>query len=314
MHQEFLITLSQLNGVGVKTIRRILDLISKELESSVEIEQLYDALHYINLPRFKPPTIEVFSQAYRASLEIINNSKILGIQIITVFDNEYPDSLRLLEDYPSVLYIKGNVNLLKDMRSIAIVGSRDVHNLLHVEFDHLLSRITELKDPCIVSGLALGTDSLAHRYALKNQIPTIAVMPCGLDKIVPSENSELAKNILAQGGLLISEYPIGTNPTKSHFLNRNRIQSGLSKEVIIMQASIKSGTMTTFKKSMEQKKKVLVFLKENLKVDEKFSGNSHMSTHPGVSVFNDAETLLEMLNLSDTRQDENQFGSQLGLF
>ena len=81
-----------------------------------------------------------------------------------------------------------------------------------------------------------------------------------------------------------------------------------------MQASIKSGTMTTFKKSMEQKKKVLVFLKENLKVDEKFSGNSHMSTHPRVSVFNDADVLLELLNQSDIQRDDTNFGSQLGLF
>ena len=314
MDKELLITLTQLRGVGVKTVCRILEALNSSGESLRDAEALFTFLQKITVSRFKPPTVEAFNYALKQAYEIVSNSEVLGIKILTVFDSSYPEALRRIEDYPSVLFLKGNVHLLNDVKSIAVVGSREVHERLSEDFDQILSGIENLPNPCIVSGLAIGTDSLAHRYALKNDIATIAVMPCGLDKIIPPENKDLAYSIIDGSGLLISEYPIGTNPTKSHFLNRNRIQSGLSSDVVIMQASEKSGTMTTFKRSLEQNKTVHIY-KDGLLINSpEFSGNLIISNHPNVQPFIDSQTLEFNLKKSRGVTDEDNGKGQLGLF
>ena len=314
MDKELLITVTQLRGVGVKTVCRILGAFKSSGENLHDPKALFNFLHKIKIPRFKPPTEETFGHALKQAYEIVSNSEVLDIKILTIFDSSYPEALRGIEDYPSVLYCKGNIHLLNDVRSIAVVGSREVHESLTEDFDQILSGIENLPNTCIVSGLAIGTDSLAHRYALKNKIATIAVMPCGLDKIVPSENKDLAYSILDGSGLLLSEYPIGTNPTKSHFLSRNRFQSGLSTDVIIMQASEKSGTMTTFKRSLEQNKVVHVYLGHELKKLSVFSGNLIMSQHTATKPFIDSQTLELNLKTGRNVSVDPEDQGQLGLF
>lgn len=191
-----------------------------------------------------------------------------GINFITIEDEEYPKALKEIYDYPISLYIKGNVELLKE-KCIAVVGCREVSNYgikASKYFAYNLAR----NNICIVSGLAKGVDSFAHIGALsgwksKNNIQnknnvarTIAVLGNGLDSIYPKENKELANMILEHGGAIISEYPLGTKPEKMNFPARNRIVSGLSLGTLVIEAKEKSGTLITVDFALEQGRDVFV--------------------------------------------------------
>ena len=187
-----------------------------------------------------------------------------GINFITIEDDEYPKALKEIYDYPISLYIKGNVELLKE-KCIAVVGCRDVSDYgikASKYFAYNLAR----NDICIVSGLAKGVDSFAHIGALiqekdRNNIKgvrTIAVLGNGLDSIYPKENQELANMILEYGGAIISEYPLGTKPEKMNFPARNRIVSGLSLGTLVIEAKEKSGTLITVDFALEQGRDVFV--------------------------------------------------------
>jgi len=171
-----------------------------------------------------------------------NRLKELSIKVITKKDEEYPANLINLEDAPTVLYIKGNLKNL-DEKSIAVVGTRK--NTLYGEITtRMFVRDLVKEGFTIVSGLARGIDTLAHKEALENKGRTLAVLGCGLDQIYPPENFNLAKEISLKGAL-ISEYPLGYKIKASNFVNRNRIISGISKATLVIEGAEKSGTLLT---------------------------------------------------------------------
>lgn len=180
-----------------------------------------------------------------------NNIDIIGFE-----DKEYPDLLKEIYNPPLNLYIRGNRNILNDV-NIAIIGCRDASRYgedVAVKFAFDLSK----KNINIVSGLARGIDSFAHIGAIKAEGKTIAVLGNGLDIIYPSENKYLAKKILDLDGAIISEYPLGTKPDKTNFPARNRIISGLSNGVLVVEAKEKSGTLITVDFALEQGRDVFV--------------------------------------------------------
>ena len=173
-----------------------------------------------------------------------------NIDIISINDKEYPFSLKEIYSPPLNLYIRGNKIILNE-KSIAIVGCRDASKYginVAEKFAFNLSK----KGFNIVSGLARGIDSFAHMGAIKANEKTIAVLGNGLDLIYPKENTEIAKKILNIGGAIISEFPLGTPPEKRNFPARNRIISGMSKGVLVVEAKEKSGTMITVDFALEQ--------------------------------------------------------------
>lgn len=175
----------------------------------------------------------------------------MKVEEIRIGDVEYPESLRKIYDPPMKLFVLGNKKLLKQ-DNIAIVGSRkptEYGEKVAFEFSKKISE----KGINIVSGLALGIDKYAHLGALSK---TIAVLGSGLDVIYPKENIDLAKNIINNGGCIITEYSLGTKPEKLHFPQRNRIISGLSKGVLVVEASEKSGALITADFALEQGKEV----------------------------------------------------------
>ena len=159
-------------------------------------------------------------------------------------NKQYPENLRTLpgNERPELLYISGKVKK-KDRKAIAIVGSRrmtDYGKRTTARFARELAK----NNVTIVSGLARGIDTIAHKAALSAGGRTIAVLGCGLDTIYPSENMALAKKI-KNNGALISEFPIGTKPLGKNFLTRNRIISGLSLAVLVVEGARRSGTLST---------------------------------------------------------------------
>jgi len=175
-------------------------------------------------------------------------------EIIGFDDEAYPVLLKEIYDPPLVLFVKGNKKLLVKQQ-IAIVGSRNSsvsgrENAFDFAY-HLVQH-----NLVITSGLALGIDAAAHKGALNGQGGTIAVVATGLDSVYPARHKTLAKDIVTNNGLIISEFVPGTSPKAGHFPRRNRIISGLSLGVLIVEATIKSGSLITARCAMEQNREV----------------------------------------------------------
>ncbi len=173
--------------------------------------------------------------------------------IISLFDQNYPERLSALPDAPPALFVKGDRSLLRDPQ-IAIVGSRSPTvggRKIAYDFANELAKAGIL----ITSGLAYGIDSRAHHGALDAKAPTVAVIATGPDIIYPAQNKELAQTI-ARNGAIVSEFPCGTPPIPSNFPQRNRIISGLSLGVIVVEASMRSGSLITARLANEQGREV----------------------------------------------------------
>jgi DNA processing protein len=182
-------------------------------------------------------------------LELINKN---NITVITDRDESYPENLFNIYDRPPLLYIKGN--LQKEDINIAIVGSR-LASTYGKFITERISRELAMKGITIVSGMARGIDSAAHRGAIAAQGRTVAVLGCGLDIIYPPENKNLFSDIV-QNGAVISEYPPQTQPLSAHFPARNRIISGISYGVVVVEAGEKSGSLITARLALEQGREV----------------------------------------------------------
>lgn len=178
------------------------------------------------------------------------------IKFISIEDEEYPQKLKEIYDYPIGIYIKGNEKILKN-HSIAIIGCRDYSEYgkkCAEYFSYNLAREGKI----IISGLAKGIDSFAHWGAVKAKEKTIAVVGNGLDTVYPKENQKLLEEILKNDGAIISEYPVGVKPEKNNFPARNRIISGISEGVLVIEAKKKSGTLITVDFALEQGRDVYV--------------------------------------------------------
>lgn len=165
------------------------------------------------------------------------------MQIIKITDSKYPKRLLDIKNPPKQLYVKGNDELLNNA-SIAIVGSRKCTSYGIKYAKEFASEISN-NNITIISGLALGIDAVAHEFSKDSKGKTIAVVGCGLDKIYPEENKELFKQILENNGCIISEYPPGTEVNTKNFPRRNRIISGISMGVLVIEATCKSGSTIT---------------------------------------------------------------------
>lgn len=193
---------------------------------------------------------------YKIRLEInIKNIQKYKLEVIACNDKEYPKQLKYVSDYPVCLYCKGNIGLLSEKKKIAIIGCRDYSKYgekIAKEFAYKLAQ----ENIVIVSGGARGIDSFAHQGTLNTDKGTIVVLGNGIDYIYPPENKNLEKQILQNNGLIISEYIIGTKPSKYTFPARNRIISGISDGVLVIEAKEKSGTLITVDFALEQGKNI----------------------------------------------------------
>jgi DNA processing protein len=177
-----------------------------------------------------------------------------GGSILTPEDAAYPDRLREIYDPPAVLWIRGNAELLS-RPGIAVVGTRNP-SPYGAGMAELLSRDLANRRLVILSGMARGVDTAAHKAAIEAGGKTVAVWGTGIDVIYPKENKKLAESIVASGGTIVSEYPLGTFPAPQNFPIRNRILSGMSVGVLVIEAAEYSGTRITARCAMEQNRDV----------------------------------------------------------
>lgn len=187
-----------------------------------------------------------------AEKEAEDSSK-LGIRIVTKSDRAYPDGLRLINDQPPVLYVKGDISALESP-SIAVVGTRLATSYGRAAASSFAAEFAGM-GLTVVSGLARGIDTEAHEASLKNGGKTVAVLGNGLGHCYPPENRKLQEKIIRKGAV-VSEFPVDRRPDKINFPRRNRIISALSSATVVIEADIKSGALITAKYAAEQGKEV----------------------------------------------------------
>ncbi len=208
--------------------------------------------------RLKPETIQSIlkREFHDKAEEELAKVKEMGGDILILDDGSYPYLLREIADPPITLYVKGDWQACLDAPCIAVVGSRRC-STYGKNASEMLSRDLASNGVTIVSGFARGIDSAAHLGAIAGKGRTIAVLGTGIDQVYPKENVKLAEQILANGGAIVSQFPLGTPPLKENFPYRNRIISGLSLGVLIVEASERSGSLITARLAMEQNREVL---------------------------------------------------------
>ncbi len=218
----------------------------------------------------------------------------MKINTLTLTDPDYPSQLATISGPPKQLYYLGDVVSLLELPRLAIVGSRKVTPYGRAVTSQLARAAAE-QGIVIVSGLALGVDALAHQAALDGGGKTIAVLPSGLDRIYPATNRQLAKQILEQGGALITEYPFETEPMKHNFIARNRIIAGISDGTLITEAAVKSGSLHTANFALEQGRSVMAVPGP---ITSQLSGGTNNLIKTGAAPITELSDILEALGLS----------------
>ncbi|MBA7686016.1 hypothetical protein ES703_94448 [subsurface metagenome] len=218
------------------------------------------------------------------------------VKVLTCGSATYPQRLKEIYDYPPVLYVRGNP-LPEDETCLAVVGTRRATVYGRQVTEEIVSDLARNK-VTIVSGLAKGIDSIAHRAALEAGGRTIAVFACGLDIVYPAENANLAREIMEHGAL-ISEYPLGVRPKADNFPRRNRIMSGLSLGVLVVEAGESSGALITANQALEQNRDVFAVPGSILSPASR--GTNHL-IQEGAKLVRNHVDILEELNLAMVAQ------------
>jgi DNA processing protein len=233
---------------------------------------------------------------YRQADEELQRAAVAGVRILVWADPRYPELLRTIHNPPVLLYIKGRPELLQGP-GIGVVGARAASEYGLQAAQCLASRLAE-RGLVVISGLALGIDSAAHRGALAVAGDTVAVLGCGVDIAYPAHNRRLYDQIAVQGAL-VSEYPLGTEPEPFRFPARNRIISGLGMGILVVEAARRSGSLITAHLALEQGREVFAVPG---RVDSMKSEGAHRLLQEGAKLVHTVDDILEELPLSKFHQ------------
>lgn len=204
---------------------------------------------------FSPQNTSTINTLHDIPIEkLLSDYQAQNIQVITIFDDDYPELLKTIYQPPWVIFAKGKTSLLKQRKTLAVVGSRDASLYGLKAIQHLFPDLIK-QQTLIISGLAKGIDAQAHKTAIHLGGNTVGVIAGGFNHIYPKENKELARYMM-ENQLLLSEYPPSTYPEKWHFPMRNRIISGLARATLIVEARKKSGSLITAEYALNEGREV----------------------------------------------------------
>lgn len=220
----------------------------------------------------------------------------LKIKVYTWNDKEYPARLKEIDDRPPLLFVKGSL-IADDDWSVAVVGTRRATVYGRQVTEEVVTDLSRRKIT-IISGLARGIDTVAHKAALEAGGRTIAVFGCGLDMVYPADNLNLARQI-TEHGALVSEYALGTQPRADNFPRRNRIMSGMSLGVLVIEASEQSGALITAHQALEQNREVFAIPGSIL---SSASRGTNRLIQEGAKLVSNYNDILEELNLNITER------------
>ncbi len=284
---KYWLALNKLKDIGPIKIKSLI-----ERFGSAEAAWKADADLLKDVSGFGSATVKTFIDS-RKEVDVEKEARVLSehkdIKILTLPQNDYPENLKNIYDPPPVLYLKGNI---PGKKAIAIVGTRSASHYGLEIAERLAFELSNLGFT-IVSGMAEGIDTAAHKGALRAGGSTVAVFGCGLDIIFPPSNRELSREIVEKGAL-VSEFSLGTPPDKWTFPRRNRIISGLSLGVIVVEGNYDSGAMITAKLALEQGREV--FAVPGL-IDSHKSKGPHWLIKQGAKLVESPDDVLEELKM-----------------
>ncbi len=229
--------------------------------------------------------------------ELENLAKV-GARLVSWEDQEYPSRLKQIYDPPPLIYVRGSLQT-QDCKAVAVVGSRYPTSYGRVLAERITMGLSR-QGITVISGLARGVDSLAHRSALKAGGRTVGVLGCGIDVVYPPENRDLFEAVAAQGAV-ISEFPLGTPPESDHFPIRNRIISGISLGVVVIEATLRSGSLITARFALEQGREVFAVPGN---ADSARSAGANRLIREGAKLVTGAEDVLEEISFPLSSQSE----------
>jgi len=262
---EVLLSLQEVHGIGSSTSRVL-------VENASTMEELIESgpghIKLSDRGKSQWNNEEFWDKAFDNARMTIFNSRKLGIESYSFWDNRYPALLHAIPDPPLIIYVKGSIG--ETHKKIACVGTREPTIFGKTVTEKVTSHFAG-RGWSIVSGLAFGVDSIAHEAALNSGGHTIAVLAGPLDSIYPKKNTTLADKILESGGALISEQPLNSVVGKGNFVRRDRIQSGLSLATIIFQTGIVGGAMHTAKFTLLQERLLVVPVPTGIHANEEKS-------------------------------------------
>ncbi len=280
------LALKQVSGIGAILYKRLIDQFKNPEAVFAASEEALWGVEGISESAAK--NILTFN-AFDAVKREINQIEKEGVQLLTLTDPAYPKLLLSIYDPPPILYTKGTL-VESDCYPVAMVGARNMTPYGRSVAERLSGGLARA-GITVVSGLAKGIDAVAHRAALVAGGRTVAVLGSGLDCIYPREHQKLADEI-AQQGVLISEFPMGTTPEPHHFPQRNRTISGLSLGVVVVEASEKSGSLITSRHAMEQGREVFAVPGS---IFSETSSGVHSLIRSGAKLVDQAEDIIEEL-------------------
>lgn len=241
--------LNSVNGISNGYISKLIEIFQSPKEIWYNFENEYHNIRFLS----DSVKTQLLRSKNNFPSKLNNIIEKENINIITLFDKEYPTNLKVINNPPYILYVKGDLSVLKGTL-IAVVGSRKATSYGKWVAEKLTRELSNL-GVTIVSGFANGLDTIAHETAIKNNTKTIAVFGSGIDVIYPKKNYNLYQDIISNGAL-VTEYTFGMRPLASNFPNRNRIISGLCEGVLVIEAKQKSGTLITASYAAEQGREV----------------------------------------------------------
>jgi DNA processing protein len=275
---DYLSTL-QLPGVGAKTARRIgaslgpCSAVDEGSSSPSELHRSLLEIHWL-VPRFTMPSMAAVEEAIRKADAIVADCTARNIKILGLDSPLYPDRLRSLADAPPILYALGHVEALHAATNVAVIGTREPSECGRKMAWDTGRKVAEA-GYVVVSGLALGCDYEAHEGCLSASGVGVAVLAHGLHMITPSAHRGLADRLAKGGGCLVSEYPPGVAPQRPYYVARDRLQSGLSDCVIVIETGETGGTLHTVGFAEKQGRRVAAILHpEDYRKHPKAAGNA----------------------------------------
>ena len=242
-------------------------------------------------------SIKTFNDFSNAEKEIKFIQK-FRIKTLFITDKEYPQRLLNCYDPPTLLFYKGSANL-NSPKIVSIIGTRTYTDYSKKMADELVEELSA-QNILIVSGMAYGVDAIAHKAAVRNNLPTVGVLGHGLDQIYPPDHSNLAKDMVKNGGGLLTEFRSQTKPDKHNFPTRNRIVAGMSDATIVVESGIKGGSMVTAELANGYNKDVFAF--PGKVTDNKSAGCNYLIKSNKAMLLTDAQQLIEIMGWEEKSQ------------
>lgn len=274
---RFLLGLINTKGLGRKSVFKLLHalLIPYDISENEFTDAVLSIGKMKKIPRFPDLSRTDLINGIETADRVLEKSQREGIKTTGYWDSDFPEELKTIEDPPLAVFSKGDFSILNRKIGIAVIGTREPDDN-GIKTGRYVGKYFGEKGFNIVSGLANGCDASAHEGALKGNGSTTAILAHGLHMIYPKENKLLASRILEGNGLLISEYQHGTAANRNFFVERDRLQAGVSRATIVIQTGIKGGTMHAVNATLKSNKPLAAIQYKSEQFFEKTEGNREL--------------------------------------